>query len=258
MLPLVFKVFYFIIGATVGSFLNVLILRIPAAENFVTQRSHCPKCKKLIYWYENIPILSYLFLRGKCSKCKSKISMQYPLIELVTGLFALTLAYRFDLSSYGLIHTVFFFSLFCCFLVHFVIDIRHHILPDGVNIYIALTILAYSIYYYTYQHWLYGGLVGFMFPLGVTYLFYLLKNQVGLGGGDIKLFGALGLLLGPLNIMYTIFFSCVFGSLVSLPLMLMGVINKNTPVAFGPFIILVASFQIFYPKYFQKLLAFLF
>ncbi len=245
-------------GLLVGSFLNVLILRIPKDENFVSKRSHCPKCNKLIYWYENIPVLSYLLLLGKCSKCKTKISFQYPFIEMITGIFALALSYRFDLSSYGLIHTFFFFMLFCSFLVHFVIDYRHHILPDGINIFIALLMICYSLYYYDYSHWLYGGLVGFLLPLSVTYVFYLLKNQVGLGGGDIKLYGALGLFLGPVNVLYLIFLSCVLGSLVSIPLILLKVIKKDSPIPFGPFIILVAALQIFAPGHYQKLMSFLF
>jgi leader peptidase (prepilin peptidase) / N-methyltransferase len=190
----------------IGSFLNVLILRIPCGENFVSERSKCTSCGTLIKWYENIPILSYLFLLGKCSKCKAKISLQYPLVEIFIGLVSVFLMPKYFtievLGSY-----LFFFSIFCALFVHFIIDIRHKILPDGINIYLALLFLIYSSINYNYKFWLIGGLIGFLFPLAVTYAFYLLKNKVGLGGGDIKLYGALGIILGPAGILYNIFFS---------------------------------------------------
>lgn len=228
----------------------------PKGENFVTERSHCPKCNKLIYWYENLPIISYLFLRGKCSGCNSKISIQYPLIELVTGFVALFLSPSF-ISVETITSFAFFFSVASALIVHFVIDLKHKILPDGINIYLAIIFLASSVLSRSYDYWLLGGLVGFLFPLAVTYIFYLLKNQVGLGGGDIKLYGALGLYLGPMGVLHNIFFSCMLGSLISIPLLAFKIIDRKTPVPFGPFIIIAAVIQIYFPGFYQSMLEYL-
>ncbi|MEE3078441.1 MAG: prepilin peptidase [Bdellovibrionota bacterium] len=240
----------------VGSFLNVLILRMPKGENFVSERSHCPKCNKLIYWYENIPIISYLFLRGKCSGCKNKISIQYPAVELFTGVVCLALAPSF-ISVEKLASFLFYFSVACAFIVHFIIDLKHKILPDGINIYLAILFIASSALSRPYEFWLIGGLVGFLFPLAITYIFYLLKNQVGLGGGDIKLYGALGIFLGPMGVLHNIFMSCMLGSLISIPLLSFKIIDRKTPVPFGPFIILAAIIQIYFPSFYQSIVEYI-
>ena len=253
---IIYKSFFFVFGALIGSFLNVLILRMPKNENFVSKRSHCPKCNKLIYWYENIPILSYVFLRGKCSGCSTGISIQYPLVELCTGIFAVLLS-----PSYLNIETAanfaFYFSIAAAFLVHFMIDVKHKILPDGINIYLALLFLSFSILTKPVGFWLLGGAIGFLFPLGITYIFYLLKNQVGLGGGDIKLYGALGLYLGPIGVLHNVFLSCILGSLISLPLILAKVIDRKTPVPFGPFIIIAATIQIYFPGIYDQIIQYI-
>lgn len=222
----------------------------PKGENFVSERSHCPNCGKLIYWYENIPVASYLFLIGRCSGCRNKISIQYPLVELFTGIVCMFLAPNF-ITINKLTSFAFFFSVFCAFIVHFVIDVKHKILPDGINIYLAILFLASSALNRPYEFWLIGGLIGFLFPLAITYIFYLLKNQVGLGGGDIKLYGALGLYLGPMGVLHNIFMSCMLGSLISIPLLAFKVIDRKTPVPFGPFIIIAAIIQIYFPEIYQ-------
>ncbi len=210
----------------------------------------------MIYWYENIPVLSYLLLRGKCSGCNVRISAQYPLVEIVTASFALLLA-----PSYVNLTTItnfaFFFSIAAAFIVHFMIDVKHKILPDGVNLYLAILFLTSSILTKPVGFWLLGGAIGFLFPLGITYIFYLLKNQVGLGGGDIKLYGALGLFLGPIGVLHNVFLSCILGSLISLPLILTKVIDRKTPVPFGPFIIIAASIQIFFPSLYEQIIQYI-
>jgi leader peptidase (prepilin peptidase)/N-methyltransferase len=247
---------FFVFGSMIGSFLNVLIYRIPLGENFVSERSKCTSCGKLIYWYENIPLLSYLFLRGKCSKCGERISIRYPLVELVAGVMSVYLMPKY-ISGENIVFYLFHFSIFCALLVHFLIDVKHKILPDGINLYLAIFFFLYAVLNYNYQYWLIGGLIGFLFPLGVTYLFYLLKNKVGLGGGDIKLYGALGLYLGPIGVLYNIFFSCLLGSVIALPLMIFKIISRNTAIPFGPFIIVVAFLQIYFPKFFNSILSLL-
>ncbi|MBY0413659.1 MAG: prepilin peptidase [Bdellovibrionales bacterium] len=243
-------------GLLVGSFLNALIYRIPRRINIAFPRSSCTQCEKIIYWYENIPILSYLFLKGKCSGCREPISPEYPIIELVTAIFAYFFAPK-NLESSTLLNFIFFFSAFCAFLSHLVIDLKHQVLPDSINIYLALLFFMATFMSRPWIFWVSGGLLGFGFPLLVSWIFYQLKGQVGLGGGDIKLFGALGIYLGPIGIMQNIFLSCLLGATVGIVLMSFKIIKKENPIPFGPFIIIVASFQIFTESWFNHLISYI-
>lgn len=247
----------FIYCSLVGSFLNVVIYRLPRKLDIVFKRSSCPSCDKQIRWYELVPILSYLFLRGKCSGCKKIISWRYPVTELITGLMGLYLApHSWDLGSAVIF--AFYFLTFCIFFCHFQIDLDHKILPDSLNIILFSLFLSYSVVHFSWQHWLVGGAIGLLFPLTVTWIFYLIKGQVGLGGGDIKLFGILGLILGTEMILKNIFLSCFLGAIVGGLLILVKKMNKNNPIPFGPFILIVAFVQIFFTSifdYFSHLIA---
>ncbi len=245
------KILAFIFGSMIGSFLNAVIYRVPRKINIAVPRSHCTKCKKQIYWYENIPVLSYIFLRGKCSKCKAPYSVQYPLIEAFVGLVAIFLMPR-TYDSMALMYYFLYFSIFCALLCHFIIDIKHQILPDSINIYLALIFFCIAFIKYTPIYYLSGAAIGFLFPYLVTLAFYHLKGQQGLGGGDIKLFAALGIILGPVGIINNIFLSCFFGAIFSLVMMGLGKMSRTTKLAFGPFIIIVAVFQIFFPALFKQ------
>ncbi len=243
-----FEAYSFIFGLLIGSFLNVVILRLPVGKNLVSDRSCCPKCQAKLRWYHNIPVVSFLMLRGKCAFCQSPISWRYPLIELLTGLVSLWL-FPAELSSLSLGFYLFYFAIACVFICHFFIDLDHHLLLDKLNIYLLVLILPFAVLNFYWMHWLLGGLFGFGVPLLITWLFYKIKGQVGLGGGDIKLFGLLGLLLGPTGVFFTIFLSCMVGAIVGMTLILTKKLNKDRPMAFGPAIILVASFQIFLPQF---------
>ncbi len=244
------KILAFIFGSLVGSFLNVVIHRLPKRKSVVHPRSSCTKCGHMIKWYENIPVISYLVLRGKCSGCGIKISMRYPLIEILIGCFAVFLFPKY-LTNSDMILSLYLFMVSCIFLCHFIIDIEHQILPDKINIYFLAITLPFAIYTTPLYFWLYGGLIGFLGPFGITWLFYKLRGQIGLGGGDIKLFGILGLILGPFGILNNIFMSCMLGSIVGLTLMATKRVDRNTPLAFGPYIIVTAAVQIFFPSWFQ-------
>jgi len=241
------NIYSFVFGALLGSFLNVLIYRIPKEEDFVFTRSYCPKCKKKIQWFENIPMLSFIFLKGKCSKCKSKISLKYFFVELATAMASLYLFPK-EITHYTLALYGFFLSIFCVFIVHFFIDLKYKILPDSLNFYLACLFLVYGILFFSWKHWLLGGLVGLCFPLLITWLFYLVRGKIGLGGGDIKLYAALGLYLGPMGILQNIFLSCFMGSIIGIGLILFKVIKRDYPIPFGPFIIIISFVQIFFPK----------
>jgi leader peptidase (prepilin peptidase)/N-methyltransferase len=124
------SIYIFGIGAIVGSFLNVLIYRLPKNRNFVTGRSSCPHCDALIAWYDNIPILSFVFLRGRCRHCRGAISLRYPLVELVSAGFFLLAFQLYGLSAQTAVVSVFF----CLLFVITVIDFQHYIIPDAITI----------------------------------------------------------------------------------------------------------------------------
>lgn len=234
-------------GLLVGSFLNVIIYRMPRELSIVSPRSKCQSCNKMLPWYLNIPVLSYLFLKGKCYFCKVSISWRYPLIELLTAMFAFMLAPA-SLHAGELLRFSFEFSVACVFLCHFLIDIEHQILPDKLNIYLLAISLPFILLSQSWSHWLLGGLIGFFGPYFVTLIFYKIRGVIGLGGGDIKLFGILGFILGPLGVMNNIFMSCMLGSIIGSILIVTKKMDKDSPFAFGPYIIIAATLQIFFPS----------
>lgn len=246
----------FLTGLCWGSFLNVLIYRLPREKDWIKQRSFCPHCHKKISWFENLPVLSFLLLRGRCSGCQGKISWRYPLVEVATGLFFI---WSFpSILSHSPFYWIVQLSTFSVFLIFLFVDIEFQILPNALNAYLGLVFLAYGLFHYPLQYWLLGGVIGFGFPWLVTWLFYKLRGKVGLGGGDIKLFGVLGLYLGPIGVLQTLLWSCFLGSLIGSLLILTKKMERDQPFAFGPFIILVASLQIFLPQAFNYFLRLIF
>ncbi len=241
-----YSIYSFVFGCMIGSFLNVVIIRLPAGKNLVSDRSGCPKCQSQLKWFHNIPIFSFLFLRGKCAFCGNAISWRYPLIEILTGLISFWLFPEY-IEAVSLGHYFFFFAIACVFICHFFIDLDHQLLLDKLNIYLIALILPYALFYFPWTHWALGGGLGFGVTLLVTWLFYKIRGQVGLGGGDIKLYGILGLYLGPVGIFFNIFLSCFLGAVIGLTLIATNKMTKDKPMAFGPAILLVASFQIFFP-----------
>lgn len=246
----------FCFGLLIGSFLNVVIHRLPEGKSVVFPRSRCPKCETTIKWSRNIPLASFLFLKGKCAECDAPIGLRYPAVELLTGLFAVLLfpspASPLEIGHMELLRFAVEFSIAAVFLAHFIIDIEHQLLPDKLNLYLLAVVLPYSALANPLYHWIGGGVIGFFGPYLITLFFYKIKGQMGLGGGDIKLFGILGVLLGPQGIMNTIFVSSLFGSATGLILIASKKMDKNTPLSFGPYIIVVAACQIFFPEIFAR------
>ena len=248
--------FAFSLGAIFGSFINALIYRIPREKDIVFSRSRCPKCSHVIYWYHNIPILSYCFLKGKCAYCYKRISLRYLLIEISVALATLLLAPK-ELINTELIHFLFNTAVFYTFVIIVFIDLDFQIIPNRLNLFLGILFLAASSTNPDFTKITLGILLGGGFPLFITWLFYVWKGKIGLGGGDIKLFAALGIHLGPLEITRTIFLSCLLGSLVALIFMGLKKMDKDTKIPFGPFIVLVSSMQIFMPDFYSQLMALL-
>lgn len=248
-----FKVYAFIFGSLVGSFINVVILRLPKNQDIVFKKSHCPKCKKTILWYDNIPIVSMLWLRFKCRFCKKRISYRYFSIELISGLVGLFL-FPEVITQQSFVEYLLYFFIFSSLLAHFVIDLEHQILPDSINIilFLLFTILIY-LQGKSYLSGLIGLAIGFGFTFSITWLFYKLRGQIGLGGGDIKLFAVLGWYVGPMDILYIIVLSSLMGAIVSLLLISLKKMNKEQPIAFGPAIILVSAFKLYLPNIFDQI-----
>lgn len=211
----VFNLFSVLLGLIVGSFLNVVVARVPHGQSVVRPRSKCPGCGATIAWYDNIPVLSYLLLRGKCRRCAAKISVRYPVIELLTGLLFLAATVRFGWSPLLLIRDWPFLAILVA--VSF-IDLEHRLIPDvlslpGIVLGIATSWLDPRIGLVTS---LAGGVIGFGFFYLLALGYYKATGRAGLGGGDVKLLAMLGAFLGPQGVFVTILISSVFGSLVGI------------------------------------------
>lgn len=217
----------FLFGVTVGSFLNVCILRLPRGESVVTVPSHCMSCGKKLRWYELLPLLSYILLRGRCSACKSRISAQYPLIEAANGLLWCILFRRFSMTP------VFFLACGMCsaLVVLSVIDARTRIIPPGTTIFIL--VLGLGRVLCDLPNWqLYAiGLVAVSVPL---YIILIVTGGRGIGGGDIKLMAVCGLFLGWKLIIIAFFLGCLLGSVIHLSLM--AAKRAGRALALGPYL----------------------
>jgi len=234
----------FLLGTIVGSFLNVCIYRIPEGKSVVSPPSHCPKCENRIRWYQNIPILSYLFLKGRCGFCKVKISPRYALVELLTGLLFVAVLWYFGFSYATLIYWLFVASL----IVITFIDLDHQIIPDVISlpgIPIGF-VCSFLIPWLPSLDSLLGILLGGGLLLSIAWLYEVLAKREGMGGGDIKLLAMLGAFLGWKAIFPIIFFASVGGTLIGVPLMLANKENSRFALPFGPFLATAALVYLFW------------
>lgn len=244
--PLIYPAFAFVFGMVVGSFLNVCICRMPKNESVVSPPSHCPGCSYQICWYDNIPLVSYLLLRGKCRGCGAHISLQYPLVELLNGILSLCLFLRF-----GPTPAFAALFLFCSALVVITfIDIEHQIIPDEISLPgIAVGfILSFFLQGHTWLNSLLGILLGGGSLLLVAYLYQKLTGKDGMGGGDIKLLAMMGAFLGWKAVPFIIFTSSLVGSLIGVSIMLLQKKDSKFAIPFGPYLAFGAVLYIFYGK----------
>lgn len=234
-----------IFGALVGSFLNVVILRLPTEDqSIVLPASHCPKCKEPIKWFDNIPIISFLLLLGKCRHCRESISWQYPLVEAIMALLTYCLYLKFSLSiSFGI------YFLFCAALLAIIfIDFHHQIIPDVISLPGIVLGFAFSFinpglgWQESFIGLVAGG--GFFYLIAAGY--YLIAKRAGMGGGDIKLLAMIGAFLGWRSLPFVIFSSALFGSVVGVGAMVKQQKGGKTVIPYGPFLALGSYLYLFF------------
>lgn len=228
----------FIFGLIWGSFFNVCIVRMPKDESVVWNRSHCPHCQTPIPWYLNIPLFSYLYLRGRCRSCRAKISIQYPLVELSSGLMFLALFQR-----YGWTLDFLFFAIFCSLLfVISIIDFHHQIIPDELSL-SGIVLGSIASFVRGEPSWFDSGLgilLGGGSFLAISYIYEKIAKREGLGGGDVKLLAMIGAWLGYQSILIIIIISSALGSVVGIGAILFQKKDFRAAIPFGPFLALAA------------------
>lgn len=243
----------FISGLFVGSFLNVLIDRLPRKETFIKGRSYCESCKKELAWYDLIPVLSFVVLSGKCRYCGKKLSSYYPLIELTTGLM-FALVYLFLISNFQFSMFSFSYYLFIAsvLIVIFFIDLKYGIIPDKIVFPAIIVGFAYSFIVYrpSFLIYLVSAIGALLFFIIISLVFYALTRKIGFGGGDVKLAFLMGLLLGFPGIVVGLYIAFLTGAVISIILILW---RKKRffkdSIPFGPFLILGTLAALFWGNY---------
>ncbi len=264
--PTVFITACVILGLLVGSFLNVVIHRLPkmmerewhanclelqgkevpeqTKYNIVTPRSACPKCGHQISALENIPVISYLFLGGKCKGCKTKISLRYPLIEALTGALIGLAAYQFGYTYAALFAFVFIFALITLTFI----DYDTQLLPDDITLPLLWLGLLFNINsgFADLKSAVIGAMLGYLILWSVYWLFKLIRGKEGMGYGDFKLLGAIGAWFGWQLLPAVILLSSVAGALIGVGLMLFKGKGSNSAIPFGPFLALGGIAALFF------------
>jgi len=243
---LIFFIFIFIIGLAVGSFLNVCIYRLPRGESLISPPSHCPECGSLIKWYDNIPLLSYLMLKGKCRNCSHLISPRYPLVEGLTGLFYL-FAFLFHRSN-GSPFILFFRDIvFISFLIPiFFIDLNDRIIPNSLSYSLLIVGLLFGLLTKSFLSTLLGMGIGAGLFLGIHLLGSFFLKEESLGVGDIKLAAGIGAFLGWKAALLCFFLSFVLGGVISGILLLAHLKGRRDRIPFAPFLVTGAFISIFF------------
>ena len=246
MIQLILPAFILLFGAIVGSFLNVVILRLPKRASVVFPASHCPHCKTPIRWYDNIPVLSFLLLRGRCRSCGAAISWQYPVVEALMAGLSLALFQKFSLS----ILFVIYFPFAAALLAIIFIDLAHQIIPDVISL--PGIVLGFACSFVNPLVSWQDAALGILFGGGSFYLvafgYYLLTKREGMGGGDIKLLAMIGAFLGWQSLLFVIFASSLSGSIVGIFAMVQQGKGGKTRIPFGPFLALAAIVFLFFQR----------
>ncbi|MGC8966367.1 MAG: prepilin peptidase [Caldimicrobium sp.] len=255
-------IFIILLGLSFGSFLNVVIYRLPRGESLLVPSSHCPKCRKPLKWYHNIPILSYLFLRGRCAYCGEKISLQYPLVELLTSALLLSLYVKYK-PLYGWL-SFGFLSFFVLILIAvFFIDLKHKEIPDLLTFSLILAGWLFSLtgknpLGLTLKESLISSFSGMGLLFFINEVYYLFTKRDGIGMGDFKLMGGLGAYLGYQSFYNLLLFASLIGVISFVVYQIYSKFIKKASfssedplkreIPFGPLLSLSALIYLFNPK----------
>lgn len=240
------EIFIFLIGLAIGSFLNVCIYRLPRGESIIKPGSHCPHCNNFIKWYDNIPVLSYIFLKGRCRYCKNKISLRYPLVELLSGVYLL-----YCYKIWGVNINMFFFAIFgFCLMVAYFTDFATQIIPDEVNLVLVISGLLYSFFNPILKE-VYGlhpvassfiGAVAGSASIYVTgAIGKVLFKKEAMGFGDVKFMAGIGAYLGWKLVLLVYFVAPFFAIFYGIYRLLR---YKDEYLPYGPFLVLATIFVI--------------
>ena len=249
--------FFFILGSLFGSFSNVCIYRLPTNKGIVLGRSSCPGCKKVIKWYDNIPLFSFILLKAKCRNCDFKISQQYFIVELFTAtIFALIF------FIYGLSTTTFLLLILTVFFVIiFFIDLKHFIIPNELTFPLMLIGFIKSFdpflnqsLFPNFLNSLIGGLVGYAIIWLIIFLYKKIRNKEGMGLGDAKLLSAIGFWFGWASIPIVIFFSSLIAIIYVTPSLIKKSRNLSAEIPFGPYLIIGCVVFIIFGNYLKQIL----
>lgn len=268
--PLLAAVVAGVVGLCVGSFLNVVIHRLPkmldrgwreqCAElsgshapelpryNLITPRSHCPACDHRIAWYENIPIASYVFLRGRCSACHAPISERYPVVELLTAALTVAAVIRFGATPAAVAGSVLLWSLIALTFI----DFDTQLLPDNITLPLLWAGLVANVAGFlpgvSLRDAVIGAIVGYLLLWTIYWLFKLIRGKEGMGYGDFKLLAALGAWLGWQMLPLIVLLSSVVGAMIGLGLVAFKGRDHQIPLAFGPYLAIAGAIALFFGK----------
>lgn len=235
------KILIFIYGLIIGSFLNVCIYRIPRNESIVYPSSHCPKCGINLRWYDNIPLFSFIALRGKCRYCKAPISNRYPIVEFLNAIVYLAFFYFYGLS----LDFIFYTMVASALIAISFIDLKEMIIPDILVIIIFILSVLYKLLnYYIYDSFEILDSLGGLVLGGGVFLVIVILSKGGMGDGDVILISSLGFILGTKYIIFNMFLSFILGAIISLILLITGIKTSKDPIPFGPFIVLAFFFTV--------------
>ena len=250
---------YFLIilaGAVLGSFANVCIYRLPIQKSIVGGRSFCPKCKKKIVWYDNIPIISFLSLNRKCRKCKKIIPIQYFLVEILNIVLFSIIYFIFGISLTSLLLMILAFA----FIIVFFIDLKHYIIPNILTF--PLMILGFvksfdpnlNSLFPNYLNSLIGGIFGYGIIWSIIFFYKQIRNKEGMGLGDAKLLAVIGFWFGWISIPFIIFSSSIVALILVIPSLLNKSRKLSSQIPFGPFIIIGCILYVIFIDQYKTLL----
>lgn len=231
----------FLLGVCLGSFANVCIYRLPKDKQIISGRSLCPKCKKKINWYDNLPLISFIILNRRCRNCKKTISSRYFIVELITGITFFIIYLNFDN-----LYTVIFLSILSLILIMiFFIDLENFIIPDKLNFAIMGLAIIKNFFpdfntslVHDINQSLIGGIIGYLTIWLIIFLYKAIKKIDGMGLGDAKLMAGIGLLFGWQSIPLVLFISSILGLVFVIPSLIKKQKNMRSEIPFGPFIII--------------------